>query len=79
MDLRSSSSSSSLSYTSDLTTEISLFLPTEENTPKETKGPIINKAMTLIGCPGCFLYVISSEENPNCPKCNTTSFLIIEW
>ncbi|CAI8616262.1 unnamed protein product [Vicia faba] len=69
------SSSSSISYTSDLTCELSLLLPTEEG--KETNGPTIIKAMALVGCPRCFLYVMSSEENPKCPKCNCTSFLDI--
>ncbi|CAJ2654733.1 unnamed protein product [Trifolium pratense] len=72
-----SSSSSSISYTSDLTSEL-ILLPTEQGkeSSKEINGIII-KPMALVGCPKCFMYVMLSEENPKCPKCNTTSFLDI--
>ncbi|MCD7464292.1 hypothetical protein HAX54_052458 [Datura stramonium] len=31
--------------------------------------------MMLVGCPGCLMYVIVSEENPKCPKCKSTVLL----
>lgn len=71
----SSPTNSSISYSSDLTCEISLFPKGKEESPKQINRTVI-KAMALVGCPRCFLYVMTSEEDPNCPKCNsTTSFL----
>ncbi|URE36453.1 hypothetical protein MUK42_17447 [Musa troglodytarum] len=31
--------------------------------------------MVLAGCPRCLMYVMLSEEDPKCPKCNSTVLL----
>ncbi|KAG4972163.1 hypothetical protein JHK84_038242 [Glycine max] len=34
------------------------------------------KAVDLVGCPRCFMYVVMlSEVDPKCPKCKSTVFL----
>lgn len=58
----SSSSTSSVSYTSKMANEEGTCV----NAPE-------TKAMDLVVCPQCFMYVMLSEDNPKCPKCNTTS------
>ncbi|KAE8702514.1 hypothetical protein F3Y22_tig00110482pilonHSYRG00220 [Hibiscus syriacus] len=31
--------------------------------------------MVLVGCPRCLIYVMLSEDDPKCPKCNSTVLL----
>jgi ABC-type ATPase with predicted acetyltransferase domain len=45
----------------------------EEQYAKSTSA--ITKDMVLVGCPRCYMYVISSDVEPKCPKCKTTVFL----
>ncbi|KAK7404859.1 hypothetical protein VNO78_05876 [Psophocarpus tetragonolobus] len=33
------------------------------------------RAMLLVGCPRCLMYVMLSEVNPKCPKCKSTVLL----
>ncbi|CAJ1956191.1 unnamed protein product [Sphenostylis stenocarpa] len=33
------------------------------------------KAMDLVGCLRCFMYVMLSEVDPKCPKCKSTAFI----
>ncbi|KAG4967526.1 hypothetical protein AAZX31_12G088400 [Glycine max] len=33
------------------------------------------RAMLLVGCPRCLLYVMLSEVDPKCPKCKSTVLL----
>ena len=33
------------------------------------------KAMPLVGCPRCLMYVLVSEADPKCPKCKSTVLL----
>ncbi|KAK7257596.1 hypothetical protein RIF29_31670 [Crotalaria pallida] len=33
------------------------------------------KAMLLVGCPRCLMYVMLSEVDPKCPKCKSTVLL----
>ncbi|KAG4385939.1 hypothetical protein GLYMA_12G187100v4 [Glycine max] len=46
----------------------------EENVQRANASPE-TKAMDLVGCPRCFMYVMLSEVDPKCPKCKTTVFL----
>ncbi|KAJ1440701.1 hypothetical protein SESBI_01771 [Sesbania bispinosa] len=64
------SSTSSISCSSDMTCEFSSAFKgkAEEDTP------VIMKSMLLVRCPRCFVYVMSSEEDPKCPQCKSTSF-----
>ncbi|CAD5178709.1 unnamed protein product [Musa acuminata subsp. malaccensis] len=32
-------------------------------------------SMVLAGCPRCLMYVMLSEKDPKCPKCNSTVLL----
>lgn len=32
-------------------------------------------SMVLVGCPTCLMYVMFSEDDPKCPRCNTTVVL----
>lgn len=72
-----SSPSSTSSYSSNLTIESSstVLSPEEavENVPRVRSQEI--KAMPLVGCPRCFMYVMLSHVDPKCPKCNSTVFL----
>ncbi|CAJ1979115.1 unnamed protein product [Sphenostylis stenocarpa] len=33
------------------------------------------RAMLLVGCPRCLMYVMLSENDPKCPKCKSTVLL----
>ncbi|KAK7312672.1 hypothetical protein VNO77_36729 [Canavalia gladiata] len=33
------------------------------------------RAMLLVGCPRCLIYVMLSEVDPKCPKCKSTVLL----
>lgn len=33
------------------------------------------RAMLLVGCPRCLMYVMLSEVDPKCPKCKSTVLL----
>ncbi|PNX73517.1 hypothetical protein L195_g029419 [Trifolium pratense] len=37
---------------------------------------VVTKEMVLVGCPRCFMYVMSSEVEPKCPKCETTTVFL---
>jgi len=39
------------------------------------QGEVITKKMVLVGCQKCYMYVISSENEPKCPQCKTTVLL----
>lgn len=60
----SSSSSSIISYSSNVTTEDNV----------QSANSRVAKAMVLVGCRRCYMYVISSEVDPKCPKCENTVF-----
>jgi len=69
------SSSSSISYSSKITVH-------DQGASTETKednvvqyANAVTKEMVLVGCPKCYMYVMSSEVEPKCPKCKTTVFL----
>ncbi|KAF3503861.1 hypothetical protein F2Q69_00045440 [Brassica cretica] len=32
-------------------------------------------SMVLVGCPRCLMYVMLSEDDPKCPKCQSTVLL----
>ncbi|ESW22036.1 hypothetical protein PHAVU_005G121300 [Phaseolus vulgaris] len=66
-ELSCSSSSSSVSYSPKISLE-------EEEKVDGANAPEA-KAMDLVGCPRCFMYVMLSEKDPKCPKCNSTVFL----
>lgn len=70
------SSSSSISYSSDsdMTYESSCLQPTKGEEIVKHSAPI-SKAMPLVGCPRCLMYVMLSEQDPKCPMCKSTSFL----
>ncbi|KAG4961142.1 hypothetical protein AAZX31_13G295800 [Glycine max] len=73
----SSPSASSASYTSKMPKEgICVYFPEaeEENVQRANAAPE-TKAMDLVGCPRCFMYVMLSEADPKCPKCKSTVFL----
>ncbi|KGN48041.1 hypothetical protein Csa_002820 [Cucumis sativus] len=36
---------------------------------------IITRSMMLVGCPGCFMYVMLTEKSSQCPKCKNNVFL----
>ncbi|KAK7263437.1 hypothetical protein RJT34_31027 [Clitoria ternatea] len=46
-----------------------------ESTCVSSAGENITKAMLLVGCPRCLMYVMLSEVNPKCPKCKSTVLL----
>ncbi|QCE04217.1 hypothetical protein DEO72_LG10g710 [Vigna unguiculata] len=66
-EFSSSSSCSSVSYSPKFATE-------EEEKVHGENGEE-TKAMDLVGCPRCFMFVMLSEEDPKCPKCKSTVFL----
>ncbi|XP_047163934.1 protein GL2-INTERACTING REPRESSOR 1-like [Vigna umbellata] len=66
-EFSSSSSCSSVSYSPKLATE-------EQEEVHSANAEEI-KAMDLVGCPRCFMFVMLSEEDPKCPKCKSTAFL----
>jgi len=66
-EFSSSSSSSSVSYSSKMAVE-------EEEKVHGGNAPE-TKAMDLVGCPRCFMYVMVSEKDPKCPKCKSKVFL----
>jgi ABC-type ATPase with predicted acetyltransferase domain len=72
-----SSSSSSKSYSSKLIVhEVTSKLTKQDNEEQFVKSnSTITKDMVLVGCPRCYMYVISSDVEPKCPKCKTTVFL----
>lgn len=63
----SSESSTSLSSTSVHSLEGSCV--SSEAKAEETK------AMLLVGCPRCLMYVMVPEVDPKCPKCKSTVLL----
>ncbi|WVZ00041.1 hypothetical protein V8G54_026110 [Vigna mungo] len=63
-EFSSSSSCSSVSYSPKL--EI------EEEEKVHSENAEETKAMDLVGCPRCFMYVMLSEKDPKCPKCKST-------
>jgi Zn finger protein HypA/HybF involved in hydrogenase expression len=73
----SCSSSSSKSYSSKLIFhEVTSKLTKQDNEEQFAKSnSTITKDMVLVGCPRCYMYVISSDVEPKCPKCKTTVFL----
>jgi ABC-type ATPase with predicted acetyltransferase domain len=75
--LSSCSSSSSKSYSSKLIFhEVTSKLTKQDNEEQFVKSnSTITKDMVLVGCPRCYMYVISSDVEPKCPKCKTTVFL----
>ncbi|KAM3324263.1 hypothetical protein P3S67_005414 [Capsicum chacoense] len=46
-----------------------------EPSPDEEFSKKSAMPMMLVGCPGCLMYVIISEENLKCPKCKSTVLL----
>ncbi|RDX80247.1 hypothetical protein CR513_39225, partial [Mucuna pruriens] len=71
----SSTSSSSVSYTSKMPIEgTSVISRDAEEEMQHANGPA-TKAMDLVGCPRCFMYVMLSDVDPKCPKCKSTVFL----
>ncbi|PHU29654.1 Cyclin-dependent kinase G-2 [Capsicum chinense] len=46
-----------------------------EPSPDEEFSKKTAMSMMLMGCPGCLMYVIISEENPKCPRCKSTVLL----
>lgn len=67
----SSSSASSLGSGSRSSVENSCLSCEEEDGMEE----IITGSMMLVGCPGCFMYVMLTNKSSQCPKCNNTVFL----
>ncbi|KAI4322458.1 hypothetical protein L6164_022151 [Bauhinia variegata] len=65
------STSSILSYSSEMTVEGSCVSSKAEEQQQETR------AMLLVGCPRCLMYVMLSVVNPDpkCPKCKSTVLL----
>ncbi|KAK7335613.1 hypothetical protein VNO80_27552 [Phaseolus coccineus] len=68
-EFSSSSSSSSVSYSPKMP------WPVEGEEKVHGANAPEAKAMDLVGCPRCFMYVMLSEEDPKCPKCKSTVFL----
>ncbi|KAL9236202.1 hypothetical protein vseg_010903 [Gypsophila vaccaria] len=38
----------------------------------DTSSPAEATTMILVGCPRCLMYVMLSQDDPKCPKCNNT-------
>lgn len=36
---------------------------------------IVTRSMMLVGCPGCFMYVMLTDKSSQCPKCKNNVFL----
>jgi len=36
---------------------------------------VVTNEMGLVGCPKCYMYVITSKIEPKCPRCNTAILL----
>ncbi|XP_058776711.1 protein GL2-INTERACTING REPRESSOR 2-like [Vicia villosa] len=73
--LSSSSSSSSKSYSSKMIVHEVTSMATKQDDNEEEYAKAVTKEMVLVGCPKCYMYVMSSEDEPKCPKCKTTVFL----
>ncbi|KAL5081948.1 hypothetical protein RYX36_010369 [Vicia faba] len=71
----SSSSSSSKSYSSKMIADEVTSMATKQDDNEEEYAKAVTKEMVLVGCPKCYMYVMSSEDEPKCPKCKTTVFL----
>ncbi|TKY48671.1 hypothetical protein E2542_SST26093 [Spatholobus suberectus] len=74
-EFSSSSSSSSVSYSSKMPNEGTCVFPPDAEDNVERANAPETKAMPLVGCPRCFMYVMLSEVDPKCPKCKSTVFL----
>ncbi|KAL2331904.1 hypothetical protein Fmac_019485 [Flemingia macrophylla] len=75
LEFSSSSFSSSESYSSKMPSEGTSVLSSEAEDNVQPENAHETKAMPLVGCPRCFMYVMLSEVNPKCPKCSSTVFL----
>ncbi|XP_057451065.1 protein GL2-INTERACTING REPRESSOR 1-like [Lotus japonicus] len=74
----SSSAFSSGDMSSDFTTlssSISVYSSEGSSCVSSSEAAEVTKAMLLVGCPRCFMYVMSSEIDPRCPKCKSTVLL----
>ncbi|RDY01890.1 hypothetical protein CR513_14729, partial [Mucuna pruriens] len=72
----SSSSSSSVSYSSKMPIEGTCVIsPNAEEEMQHANGSE-TKAMDLVGCPRCFMYVMLSDVDPKCPKCKSTTLKV---
>lgn len=71
-EVSSCSSSCSKTYSSKMSVHEGAMSAKEDN---EQYEKAVTKEMVLVGCPRCFMYVMSSEVEPKCPKCNTSVFL----
>ncbi|KAK9734311.1 hypothetical protein RND81_04G130700 [Saponaria officinalis] len=50
--------------------------PTNSCVSSETSSPK-GSTMVLVGCPRCLMYVMLSQDDPKCPKCNNS--LLIDF
>lgn len=70
-ELSSCSSSSSISYSSKMKSNEGSSNARHQDQSVQLQA----KAMALVGCPRCYMYVMSSEVDPKCPKCKNSVFL----
>ncbi|KAK2653329.1 hypothetical protein Ddye_013185 [Dipteronia dyeriana] len=47
----------------------------EDTTMHYASNPDTATSMVLAGCPRCFMYVMSSDVDPKCPKCKSNVLL----
>ena len=60
---------------SSLSSEMSVDGSCVSSEAEETSNSLENTAMVLVGCPRCLMYVMLSDVDPKCPKCNSTVLL----
>ncbi|KAJ0266281.1 Protein GL2-INTERACTING REPRESSOR 1 [Hirschfeldia incana] len=72
--VRSPSRSATTSPTSPPSSCVSSEMNQDESSVRYSSSPETT-SMVLVGCPRCLMYVMLSEDDPKCPKCQSTVLL----
>ncbi|KAE8690301.1 hypothetical protein F3Y22_tig00110896pilonHSYRG00028 [Hibiscus syriacus] len=75
LNQRMESSSPSRSATVSPTSPQSLCVSLDVDMLTMSSPETATTSMVLVGCPRCLMYVMVSEDNPECPKCKSTVLL----
>lgn len=70
------------SLSADVSSELSISISSSSASIHSSEGSCAStseaedtKAMLLVGCPRCLMYVMLPEVDPKCPKCKSTVLL----
>nr|XP_004506211.1 uncharacterized protein LOC101502581 [Cicer arietinum] len=70
-----SSKSADVSTESPTSSSSTSGIHSSEGSCVSCDGPEVTKAMLLVGCTRCLMYVMLPEIDPKCPKCKSTVLL----